>query len=147
MENDSIKAASQRQAKDSLITTLAAKQDFIDSDVVVKLTRDNLQWNGTGFTVVDDSGQPHVAADGVTPLTPEQFYAEYAASRIYFVKVRLSLAVVELIRWYSTACIGATLAVCAGVGGHPLIGRHLKYEIPAEYKRLRQEAVKQGLVG
>jgi hypothetical protein len=85
MENDAIKATAQRQAKDSLITSLANKQDFIDSDVVVKLTRDNLRWDGKQFEVIGDDGQPRTAADG-TPLTPEQFYQEYAASRLYLVK-------------------------------------------------------------
>ena len=85
MENDAIRATSQRQARDAFIAEQAQKNAFLAQDVVVKLTRDNLQWNGTGFTVVDDSGQPRTAADG-TPLTPEAFYQEYATQRPYLVK-------------------------------------------------------------
>jgi len=51
----------------------------------VKLTSGNLTWNGSGYTVTDDLGQPRVNADG-SPLTPEAFYAEFATARPYLVK-------------------------------------------------------------
>jgi len=85
LENDSIKAASQRQARDTFITAQATKNQFIDTDVVVRLTAQNIRADGNGFTVLDDSGQPRTTATG-EPLTPEAFYAEYATQRPYLVR-------------------------------------------------------------
>ncbi len=86
MLNDQIQATNLRQAKDAFIISQAQRQHFLDADVIVKLTRDNLKWDeGTKvFTVLDDSGQPRTAPDG-SPLTPEQFFEGYASDRNYMV--------------------------------------------------------------
>ena len=45
MENDRIREESIAARKTTFITQQAQKQGFLDADVIVKLTRDNLKWD------------------------------------------------------------------------------------------------------
>ena len=148
LENDAIKATAQRQAKDNLITGLAAKQDFIDADVVLRLTRDNIRAEGSGYTVVDDSGQPRFAADGITPMTPEAFYQEYASQRLYLVKGQVKSG------GGGTSSSGSVnrppgnyqLHELFGPGSSAQLCNKISIQQPALYKQLRSEAKLKGLV-
>jgi len=148
MERDAIKATAEKQARDAFITAQAQKNDFLAHDVVVKLTRDNLQWNGSGYTVLADDGTARTAADG-SPLTPEAFYAEYAEQRPYLVKGQVKSG------GGGTSSAGSGRAPTAydvaklfgpgSVGNSAEVNR-MSIQQPELYKKLRAEAKARNLV-
>jgi hypothetical protein len=145
LENDSIKLAAQKQARDTFITGQAVKQQFIDPSIVVRLTADNIRTDGTNYTVVDDSGNPRTAADG-TPLTPDAFYAEYATARPYLVKGQVKSGGGGTSSSGTPAPTTLPLGYYFGPGSNSAAVNALSIRDPQSYKRLRAEAQKAGLV-
>jgi len=85
LENESIRAAAQRQAKETFISQSATAAQFIDPALVTRLVADNLRWDGKQYEVLDDAGTPRTTADG-SAMTPTQFFDEYATQKPFLVK-------------------------------------------------------------
>lgn len=78
IEADSLRQKQIDSARDLLISEHST--EFVDLDTLRKLTRGNFQHDGKGFVVVDDTGAPKLNAAG-EPMTPKEFYTEYANAK------------------------------------------------------------------
>lgn len=86
-ETAKAKAEAQSIRTESAITSSASKVPFIDLGVVLKLTKDQVQFDSESgkFTVLNDAGQPRLNSS-FEPMTLDEFYTDFAAKNKYLVR-------------------------------------------------------------
>lgn len=127
------------------IQTAAAKHNFVDVNVVMKLTEDAVQWDSErGAFVVMEGGVARMNSS-FEPMSLEEYYAEYANKSPYLVRsdARSGNGSSE-----SNASNGSKLKLTDlfGPDSSGKLANELAQSNPAEYRRLREQARQQGLI-
>lgn len=134
--------------RDVVIQKAANEANFVNVEVVAKLTADNIRWNSdkSKFEVVGDDGQPRVNS-AYEPMTIGEFYTEYAAKNPYLVRsdVRSGNGSREG-RTDVTRDGKLELKQVFGKGSDSKLANDLAIKNPAEYARLRVLAKEAGLL-
>jgi len=142
LEVQSIKAISAETQKNADLDRAAVRHNFLDAELTRKITSERVQSKDGVYQILDDHGNVRVDTAG-TPISLDAYYAEVAAARPYLVKGSIisghntqpsngarGPAQVDIRRYF-----GPTSSASAA-----------NKLPPAEYRRLRVEAVRQGLV-
>ena len=150
VENQSKEAKQFKDKFDDLrkkvaIQAAAAKHNFVDVNVVMKLTEDAVQWdNERGAFVVMEGGVARMNSS-FEPMGLEEYYAEYASKSPYLVRsdARSGNGSSE-----SNANNGnkPKLTDLFGPTSSGKLANDLAQSNPAEYRRLREQARQQGLI-
>ncbi len=131
--------------KKTAITAEAAKQNFIDPNIVVQLIDHNVQIDGDGkMVIVGDTGEQKFNS-AFQPMSLAEYVADFATQRSY------------LVRGDTKTGAGSTTASLPGaptIKLTQLFGREsnaalankLALTDPGKYKALRAQAVAEGLV-
>lgn len=132
-----------------VLTSAAAKQDFVDVNDAIALTDGAVVWDedSSKFIVVNENGEPRLNA-AFAPMSVDEFYADYATKKPHLVKSGARGGA------GSTTSNRSALATGKGVPLEKVFGRdsdaglanRIAKENPAEYKRLRTQAVEAGLL-
>jgi hypothetical protein len=135
--------------KTGAIQSAAARTNFINTEIVAKLTADNIKWDATKgkFTVVADNGTPRLNAS-FEDMSLDEFYADYAAKNPYLVRgdVRPGVGSSENGRFDISNNGKYEVKQIFGKGSSAVAAQKLMNENPAEYRRLRKIAVESGLL-
>lgn len=147
-EGDKARAEALHQKKLFKITTAAAKEDFVNIDVVMTLTEKYIKWNEqeNKWVVLNEDGQPRMNP-AYDPMTVEEFYADYASKHPYLVKGQTKPGT------GSTGSNGSTYTTgrykpeeIFGPKSDSKRANELAIKNPLEYKRLKAEARERGLI-
>jgi hypothetical protein len=134
--------------RDVAITSAASKIDFVDLNVVAKLTKDNITTDPeTGrYVIVGDNGQPRLNGQ-YEPMSLDEFYADYAAKNKYLVRSNVGTGTGQSTATSRSASGGKYEASeIFGKGSSSAKASELMKRDPLEYQRLRGVAVGLGLV-
>lgn len=131
------------------LTNAASKQDFVDVSDVIDLTSKYVVWNAdeAKFVVVNDDGSPRYNL-AYQPMTPDEFYADYATKKPHLVKSGARGGAGSTTATRSSFANGSKYELDKLFGPKSDAGlvNRLSRENPAEYKRLRTQAVEAGLL-
>src|SRR6266446_1515701 len=143
LQNQSILDASIRQQRDLIIAQEAAKANFIDVDTMQRLVRSNLRHNATtgAFEVVSDDGVP-VLDQNQTPVSVTAFFEDYGNKKPWLVRGQVKSGGGGTSSSGTPAPTTLPLSHYFGLGSSAQACNALSITRPAEYKRLRAEAVK-----
>lgn len=149
-EKDSViaqtKAETLKVRMDAAIMSAAGKVGFVDVGDVVQLTRGSVKWDEgrQTFVVVNDQGVERLNSS-YNPMTLEEFYMEYANKKPHLVRsdIKGGAGSAESL---PTGARGTDIKRIFGKESSAKEALELKRKDPAEYKRLKQDAVKMGLI-
>lgn len=133
--------------KQVAINSSAAKANFINTDVVAKLTQDDIKWDADRgkFVVNGPNGQLRLNA-GLDPMSLDEYMNEFAVQNPYLVRGDVKPGI------GSTGNRGITnngkyeVAQIFGAKSDSRLAMALMKENPAEYHRLKDIARESGLV-
>jgi hypothetical protein len=148
-ETTSAKAETIAVKKQNAITEAGAKYNFYNPAQLAKLTGDEITWNGKQFVVLGEDGTPRVGVDGSTPLSVDEFFREFATKNPHLVKgdVKPGIGSREAQQPpHRTLGEKEKLAKLFGRGSDGKAANDLALSDPNEYKRLRHNARRIGLI-
>jgi len=133
------------ERKRNLILKEANAASFLAPDVTRVLTEKNIKWDSVDdrWVVTNDDGKPRISASG-EPMTVPEFFAEFAMENPFLVKTSAKLN-----GQLRVAPPQPKQYTVEQIFGHRSSGRDanlLAQTNPTEYKRLRAEAVKRGIL-
>lgn len=135
--------------KEIAITNAASKVNFVNNEVVTKLTKDSISWDGekNRFFVVGVDGTPRLNAS-FDPMSLEEFYTEFAAQNPYLVRGDVKGGVGSKESNRSDVSNNGKYEVKQIFGKDSIsrLASQLMKDNPAEYRRLRTIAVASGLL-
>ncbi len=124
---------------------------FVDNQVVLAMTERNLRWDSSSqrFLVVNEDGSLRMNLSTLEPMSPAEFFTEFAREKPYMVKsdVKSGNGGTESNR--SSFSNGKTTFSVDEVFGPKSDSRKasaLMKQSPAEYQRLKAEARTKGLI-
>lgn len=127
----------------------AATQNFVNVDVVMKLTAESIKWDEgkNSFTVVGENGQPRLNS-AFEPMTLDEFYQEFAAKNPYLVRgdVKTGAGSSDGKRFDVTTNGKYELTQIFGSKSDGNLALKLKKENPQEYARLKKMAQEQRII-
>lgn len=148
-EVETAKAESLGIRKDVAITNAASKVNFVNTEVVLKLTKDNIQFDAASgrFIVTSDSGQPRLNA-AMEPMSLDEFYTEFAAKNKYLVRGDIVPGTNSSENSRSNLSKNGQYEVkdIFGPKSNSRLANDLAKADPAEYRRLKAIARTAGLV-
>jgi hypothetical protein len=129
------------------ITTAASKQDFVDLSDVIELTKNSIKFEDGKFIVVNEAGEMRYNLN-YQPMTVEEYYAEVASKKPHLVKsaTRTGTGSSQSSQSNFAKSGKYELDKIFGPKSDAGLANRLAKENPAEYKRLRTEAVATGLL-
>lgn len=141
------KAEAMKIRKDSATMAAASKVGFVDVSEAVALTERSVKWDedrGT-FVVLNERGVERLNSS-YEPMSLEEYYAEFAAKRPHLVRadVRGGAGGTESAALSHDGKV--QLNKVFGKGSSAAEALALKRKNPAEYARMRQEAVRLGMI-
>lgn len=132
-----------------LLTSAASKQDFVDVQDVIALTAGQVVWSedDNKFVVVNDAGEPRLNS-AFAPMSVDEFYADYASKKAHLVKsgARGGAGSTTSNRSALATGKGVPLEKVFGSNSDAGLANRIAKENPAEYKRLRIQAVEAGIL-
>ena len=139
------------ERKRNLITSVAAQEQFVDTDAIAALTDKNFKWKDEEgrLVVVNDDGTPKLNAS-YDPMSPEEFFKDFATKKPYMVKsdARTGSGSEGSTRTgLSTGRQVYKVEEIFGKGSNPRLANDLMKKSPDEYKRLKTEAKQRRLIG
>jgi hypothetical protein len=148
-EVEDAKAEALNIRKDVAITNAASKVNFVNTEVVLKLTKDNIKYDSEKgrFIVLSDSGQPRLNA-AMEDMTLDEFYTEFAAKNKYLVRGDIVPGTNSSENTRSNLSKNGQYEVkdIFGPKSNSRLANELAKADPAEYKRLKAIARTAGLV-
>lgn len=132
------------------IQSAAAKANFVNTDVVNKLTADNIKWDATKgkFVVHGDNGQPRLNAS-FEDMSLDEFYTEFASKNPYLVRGDVKLGIGSHSGSQRIDVSNNGKFELKNVFGKDSSGKaamELMKTNPAEYARLKVLAINSGLL-
>ncbi len=135
--------------KQVAIANAASKVNFVNVEVVAKLTSDSIHYDADKkkFVVLGENGQERMNS-AFDPMTLDEFYTEFAAKNPYLVRgdVKGGVGSTENKRFDTTANGKYEVKQIFGKDSDSRLAMELKRENPAEYARLRKIAVEGRLI-
>lgn len=135
--------------KEIAIANAASKVNFVNNEVVTKLTKDNIQWDGdkNRFIVIGVDGSKRLNAS-FDPMSLEEYYTEFAAQNPYLVRGDVKSGVGSKENSRNDVSNNGKFEVkqIFGKGSDSRLASQLMKDNPAEYKRMRAIAVSSGLL-
>lgn len=148
-EADKARKAAINTEKRFVLTSAASKQDFVDVSDVISLTSDAVVWDEdqSKFIVVNENGEPRLNS-AFAPMSVDEYYADYASKKAHLVKSGARGGAGSSTSNRSSTANGKRyeLDKLFGKDSDAGVVNRLWKENPAEYKRLRAQAVEAGLV-
>lgn len=148
-DGDKAKAEALNQKKLNKITQAATKEDFVNLNVVMRLTEDNIKWNEAEgkWIVLNDEGQPRMNA-AYDPMTVEEFYQDFATKNPYLVKGSVVTGTGQ------GGSAGTAVSMTGRYKPEEIFGNKsnskwandLANKNMPEYKKLKAEAIAKGLI-
>jgi hypothetical protein len=136
--------------KSVAIQRAASEVNFVNNEVVEKLTDAFVKWDETkgGFVVVNESGQPRMNA-AYEPMSLSEYYQEFAAKNPYLVRsdVRPGVGSTQSGRFDVSRDGKLEVKQVFGKESNSRLAMELKKSNPAEYARLKVIAKDSGLIG
>lgn len=131
------------------IQSAAAKANFVNTDVVNKLTADNIKWDTQKgkFVVYGDNGQPRLNSS-FEEMSLDEFYTEFASKNPYLVRGDVKLGIGSTGNQRTDVSNNGKFEL-KNVFGKDSSGKaamELMKSSPAEYARLKQLAISSGLI-
>jgi hypothetical protein len=149
-EVDAAKDEVLRVRKDVAITTAASKINFVNVDVVRKLTEDQIKWSDEykQFVVLAESGGTRLDATLEKPMTLEHFFNDFAAKNKYLVRgdINPGTGSSESARNALSRDGKFEVTQIFGPKSSSRLANELARSNPQEYKRLKTIARSAGLV-
>lgn len=134
--------------KENAIRQAAEKYNFFNSAQVLKLTEQDIKLDGDRFVVLGENGSPLLGLDGSTPLSLDEFYADFSRKNTHLVKGEVKPGVGsrenQITRPAPTEI--EKLSRLFGKGSDAVACNRLALSDPAEFKRQRFLAKSYGLV-
>jgi len=131
------------------IQNAASKLNFVNADVVVKLTKDAIKYHEQDgrFIVLNEQGQERLNAS-YEPMSLEEFYTEFATNNAYLVRgdVKPGVGSTEGGRFGVAGEGKFELKQIFGKDSDAKLANKLKKENPKEYARLKEQARASGLL-
>ena len=146
LEQAAILEASVKSQRDLVIAQESSKHGFIDVDTLQRLTRQNLRHNTTTgtFEVVDDSGVP-VLNTAQEPISVTDYFADYAAKRPWLQRGTVKSGGGGSSSGGVPVSTTLPLSHYWGPNSSAKDCNALSINRLLDYKRMRAEAVRQGL--
>lgn len=147
-EANDAKAETLRVRKEVAIHRAASKAQFIDLNVVTKLTEDNVKWDEgrNKFIVVNESGTERLSSS-MDPISLEDFYKEYAANSPYLIRPDARSGAGSSQNQSGLSSNGKyDVKQIFGKDSVPALANKLAKENKVEYNRLKQVARENGLI-
>jgi hypothetical protein len=147
LEQAAILEASVKSQRDLVIAQESSRHGFIDVDALQRLTRQNLRHNATSrsFEIIADDGTPVLNA-AQEPISVSDYFADYASKKPWLVRGQVKSGGGGTSSSGTPAPTTLPLSHYFGPGSSASACNALSINRPSEYRRLRQEAVKIGLV-
>jgi hypothetical protein len=129
------------------VTNAASKQDFIDVTDVVSLTSQFIKHEDGKFIVVNEAGEQRYNL-AYQPMSIDEFFADYASKKPHLVRSSARPGMGSTPSQKSGLANGQKyeLDKLFGPKSDAGLANRLAKQNPAEYRRLRQSAVEQGLL-
>lgn len=135
--------------KTSVLTNAASKHNFVNLDMVIKLTQDQVTYDKDQdrFIVLNNSGQQRLNAS-MEPMTLDEFYADFVNANKYLVRSEVGSGIgsTESARNSAFGRTKYTWDQVFGPKSSSATASKLIKEDPQEYKRLRAQAVDNGVL-
>lgn len=135
--------------KTHAMVSAASKTNFINADIVTKLTADQVKYDESRgrFIVVSEAGTERMNS-AFEPMSLEEFYAEFANKNPYLVRgdVKGGTGSSESQRSGLSNVGKYQVEQIFGRGSNAALANQLAKQDPKEYGRLRHEAKEKGLI-
>ena len=134
--------------KENAIRQAAEKCNFFNSGQVLKLTEQDIKFDGNRFVVLGENGSPRLGLDGSTPLSLDEFYADFSRKNTHLVKgeVKPGIGSKENQITRPAPTERENISRLFGKGSDAVACNRLALSDPAEFKRQRYLAKSYGLV-
>lgn len=136
-------------AKEGLIQSIASKHQFVKPEQVSKLVGDRIVFDEQTkrFAVRNDDGSIAAGPDG-KPVPVEAFISAFASENPHLIRgeVKLGTGSTESRQWNGEPNQADRLRQLFGRGSDAKVANLLAIRQPEEYRRLRREAVRLGLL-
>ena len=131
--------------REAAVQAAAGKHGFYDADDIARLTSDAIKYDAAlgRYVVIGEGDQPKLNAE-MEPMTLDEFYADYAAKHKFYVKSDFRGGTGSTVGGGTGFVKKYTPADVFGSKAIPGLYAKLSKENPAEYKRVRAEAVLDG---
>jgi ElaB/YqjD/DUF883 family membrane-anchored ribosome-binding protein len=149
-EIEKAKAETVAVRKENAIRQAAETYGFFNSAQVLKLTEQDIKWDGekNRFVVLGENGSPRLGLDGSTPLSLDEFYADFSRKNTHLVKgeVKPGIGSKENQITRPAPTEREKISRLFGKGSDAVACNRLALSDPAEFKRQRYLAKSYGLV-
>jgi hypothetical protein len=136
IERDAISAAAAQSKKESFVAQQVQKQGFVcDAHTLLQLTQNDLQY--------DEAAKTFVTADGTSA---DDYFKRFADARPYLVRSTVHAGTGQSGSVGTTPPATKPLSFYFGAHSSAAAVNRLSIEKPEEYRRLRREAISQGLI-
>jgi len=148
-ESTVTKEQAQATAKENLVLSLANKLNFVRPDQVNKLAGDRIHFDEAAkkFVVKNTDGSVATGPDG-QPVSIESYLAAFAGENGHMVRgeVKPGVGSTESRAWSGDPDPASELRKLFGRGSNARLANQVAQRNPLEYKRLKNEARRLGLI-